>query len=145
MDITGWQIELEAQPQAEAVGEVATASWTHVDDLDAIAERVGVTPLSSFLSPSLAELEVYDEALAEGLATGADMGGPGGLPPWPEGTWFDPESGLATVTALLNVIRAGAEISERETVEAELAGFEQVLSGASGEPLRWRLAAETAA
>ncbi len=145
MDITGWQIELEVEPEEEAVGEVATASWTHVDDLDAIAERVGVTPLSRFLSPSLAELEVYDEALAEGFATGADMGGPGGLPPWPEGRWFDPQAGLATVTALLNAIRAGAEISERETVEAELAGFAEILSTASDERRRWRLAAETAA
>ena len=68
------------------------------DQLDTLAERLGVTKLSAFFDYSALE-EDFSEELAEAGLPAAS----------PERAWFDSRQGLATIDALLEELRARPE------------------------------------
>ena len=98
-----------------------------MDDLEALAEELGVPSLLSFFGASSEE---YEELLD-------DMVGAPDLAPPPE-PWFSAAEGLRTVRALLARLRA----PEEEFVDAltDLEDMERILAIAEREQVRFHVA-----
>jgi hypothetical protein len=102
------------------------------DQLDELAMKMGVQPLTSFLSSVPAEvLEVLgesDDELADQLNAAVSQ-------------WSDPIEGLKTVQALRAHLTSRANaIENSERVIEDLVEYEAVLSRAARERVRWKLA-----
>ncbi len=97
----------------------------HVGLLDNRAEALGCTPLMEFFAPGDEEIDLAAEL---GVET-------------PEsGVWFDPEAGLRTVRAYLEVVGElllGQQDVER--IESDLRALESALDAALLSRTRWRL------
>jgi hypothetical protein len=102
-------------------------------ELEKLAMRVGVKPLLDYFSADrdamalLVEEGAGNEKLLERL---------------PQAQWYAPEDGLVTVRALLEALRASAELLGEDTrrVAAELEEYERVLMKTAAHKLRWHLA-----
>ncbi len=105
----------------------------HEDALEKLAERLGVQPLLEFFSAD-------ENSMALLLEEGA------GDPEWaktlPPPQWFSPDSGLETISALVDYLKgASTEFgSETTSVLHELEEFERVLLKTSARHLKWQLA-----
>src|SRR4051812_18754648 len=103
------------------------------DALERLAERLKVNPMLDFFSAD-------ENSMALLLEQGA------GNPEWarhlPEPQWFSPQSGLGTVTELLEFLRGAPTAlgSETAAVVAELVEYDRVLRKTAERGLRWHLA-----
>jgi len=103
------------------------------DALERLAERLKVSPLLDFFSAD-------ENSMALLLEQGA------GNPEWanhlPEPQWFDADTGLATVCALIDFLQDSpvALGSETTGVLLELREYERVLRKTAERGLRWHLA-----
>ncbi len=103
------------------------------DALERLCSRLKGSPLLEFFSAD-------ENSMAMLLEQGA------GNPEWaehlPQPQWFEPASGLATVGALLDFLRASpaAVGSETGAVVSELREYERVLQKTAQRGLRWHLA-----
>ncbi len=102
-------------------------------DLQALARRLGVTPLMDFFSMApeemLAEAEEFNTGLTEETV--------------PEEQWFAATEGLKTVRALLAHLDANqTAIPSASSIANELAGFQHVLEEAENRGIRWHLAVD---
>jgi hypothetical protein len=103
------------------------------DALESLAVRLKVSPLLEFFSAD-------ENSMSLLLEQGA------GNPDWaqhlPQPQWFDPANGLATISALIEFLRAAplALGSETATVVSELREYERVLHKTADRRLRWHLA-----
>lgn len=128
------QETLRGKQEAYTVPEI-------MDDLDAIARQLGVTPLSRFVQLDVRDLEEIAEAMAD---EGMDV------PPFERpdpAAWHPTSAGLATVRALLQHIDQHPELIETwtETVRTdpddiltELKGFEETLAWLDARGHRFR-------
>ena len=97
--------------------------------LEALAERLKVTPLLTFYSADPSELadladDLPDEALAE-------------LPPR---TYFPAEDGLRTIRTLCNHLRQNPDaVPDGAEALVDLYEFEKILARAVEEDVRWHL------
>ena len=98
--------------------------------LNALCRRLGVRPLSSFLSEDTEAL--HENLRYEGYA----------LPDLPELTWFRAADGLETVRALTAHLKEhpGA-LKEADTILEELREYEFVLERFDKEGIRWYMSA----
>ncbi len=121
----GWSVVLEHQgAAADAKGGKALLYYHR--QIDNLAERLGLEPLSSFFSRDPA-------AIAEYMRT---LGAEPDLDALPEEEWFDAGEGLTTVRGLLTHLREQPNdvpepakiIADLEVVVAALAAAEQASS-----------------
>jgi hypothetical protein len=103
------------------------------DALEALAERLRVSPLLEFFSAD-------ENSMALLLEQGA------GNPDWarhlPEPQWFSPAEGLVTIRALIAFLATAPAAlgSETHPVLLELREYERVLAKTAQRGLRWHLA-----
>jgi hypothetical protein len=128
----GWHVRLEHDlPDVEIVADGGRALLYHQRQIDELAERLALPPLSGFFSTDPESVGNY---LAEqGLDPASfDL---------PEEEWFDAADGLATVQGLIAALRTdGGEIPQAERVLADLEIVEQNLSVAALHNVRFHLA-----
>jgi len=97
----------------------------YVGLLDKRAEALGCIPLMEFFSPGEEETGLADELDIE----------------IPESdVWFDPEAGLRTVRAYLEVVgELPLERDDVERIESDLRALESALNTATLSKSRWRI------
>jgi hypothetical protein len=100
----------------------------HKDELEAMAKRLGVTPLMRFFSVSKEELESLKEEYEISLKKAEEK-------------WFSVEEGLRTVNALLQNL-SGSKLKDVARVETDLREFVGVLELARANGIRWHLAVD---
>ena len=106
--------------------------------LDALAKKLGVTPLMDFFSAD--PQEVLDFLEDEARATGQASSPPAGLT---VEQWFDPADGLRTVRALRAHLGANPNaVRNAPDVIGDLDEFERVLGRAAAKKVRWHLAVD---
>jgi hypothetical protein len=105
----------------------------HEDALERLALRLGVRPLIDFFSADENSMSLLIE---EGAGNQELMRK---LPP-PQ--WYSPADGLATVRALLRVLREDPQLlgSEGAQVLSELREYKTVLEKTEAREMRWHLA-----
>jgi hypothetical protein len=105
----------------------------HEDALERLAVRLGVRPLIDFFSADENSMSLLIE---EGAGNQELMRR---LPP-PQ--WYSPADGLATVRALLRVLREEPQLlgSEGAQVLSELREYKTVLEKTEAREMRWHLA-----
>jgi hypothetical protein len=105
----------------------------HEDALEKLALRLGVKPLIEFFSADENSMSLLIE---EGAGNRALLNR---LPP-PQ--WYSADEGLATVEALVNVLKDEPQLlgTEGEEVLCELLEFQKVLRKTGERGLRWHLA-----
>jgi|GEM_PF-1894766 len=116
----GWQVLLEEEtPGIEIAGGRGVALLYQQRQIDLLAERLGVTPLSRFFSRS--PVEVAEYLSQQGLNPDEyDL---------PEEEWFSAEDGLATVRALLEALSAAPQlVPQGDKVIADLDDAERILA-----------------
>jgi hypothetical protein len=100
--------------------------------LETLAQRLGITPLMSFLSADPADLANYGDDLPEEAI--ADL---------PPRTYFPAEDGLKTVRALCNHLRQNPNaVPNGGEALVDLFEFEKILARAVEEDIRWHLAGD---
>lgn len=112
----GWSVVLENATVGEAKGGKALLYYQR--QIDELAERLGLEPLSHFFSRDPQAIAAY----LRGLGAEPDMDA------LPDEEWFEPAEGLATVQALLahlqnepnDVPEPGRIIADLEVVAAAL-------------------------
>lgn len=97
-------------------------------ELTARCEAVGVTPLSSFLSPSV------DQQLAVMASFGITDVTPAGE------QWFEAEDGLASVAVLLDAVREDPDgFYEHQALTRDLQRLHEILTVVKSSRVRWHL------
>ena len=104
----------------------------HNDELERIAQKLGVRPLMSFFSMSNEELSSLEEEYAIDLGKAKSR---------TADTWFTAEEGLRTVNALLGNLSV-SKLKDAARVEADLREFAGVLELARANGIRWHLAVD---
>jgi hypothetical protein len=116
-------------PGVDALAVDGRALSCAADELDLLANRLGLKPLMEFFSMDPAEAGAWLE----------DVGGLDGLDV-PDETWFEAAEGLQTVDPLLaHLANNPKDISESDRVLVDLRAFQSVLQRASAERVRWHL------
>ena len=104
----------------------------NLDELNAIASDLNVTPLMQFYSTDTEEaIELME---FEGDPSDAAI---------PKTEWFEPSDGLKTIQALQRFIGEHPDlVSEATAIKSDLAEFESVLVQAQEHGLRWHLSVD---
>lgn len=112
-----------------------TALATSSEELGALAERLGVTPLMDFFSMKPHEIEDVARAFEMPVEDVASVAG--------EETWFSPDDGLRTVTTLIaHLEREPLSLRNGSAVLEDLSELESVLAHARDAGLKWHLAVD---
>lgn len=127
----GWQVLLESEIDGvESAPGSGVALLYQQRHIDALAERLEVTPLSHFFSRDPGAVAAY---LTEQGLNPADYD-------LPDEEWHAAEDGLTTVRALLEGLnRDASSVPQAEKVIADLGDIEQVLSVAALHGIRFHL------
>jgi hypothetical protein len=98
------------------------------DELERMANRLGVEPLMEFFSISSGEVVALMEEYASDFKK----------PDADQEKWFTAEEGLRTVSAILLGLDT-SKLDHLDRIEAELREFEKVLELAKANGVRWHL------
>jgi hypothetical protein len=129
--VPAFYIVLERKPPRWQ-GEISGGKLSReIAEIDTLAVRNGVRPLTTFFSAPQSELSAF--AASHGLSAESLS--------IPKETWFSAEDGLKTVRQLLaNIDQMNA--SKAQFLRAELEQFEKVLRIADEACVRWHLAVD---
>jgi len=130
----GWQVVLQtAVPGTPAQGASGRAVLFAQHDLDVLAEQLGVTKLTEFVSPVPETVAAY--LRQQGLDP-EDF-------PIPDRAWFEPTEGLHTIRGLLNYLRLAPQaVPDAYRVTQDLLGIAAVLAAAEQAQVLFHLASD---
>lgn len=134
----GWYVVLERElPEAAIAKEGGKALIHHQHELDDLARRLDLMPLSGLVSVRPAALAAYLQQ--QGLD-------PNEIP-IPDEEWYDPAEGLKTVRGLIEHLRkapgaAPATVPNSVRVVQDLQGIEKALIVAEREKVQFHLASD---
>jgi len=101
-----------------------------MDDLNALAQELDITPLEAFMGTSLEDLS---DLLGEEIELDDDE-------PMPT-PWFEPAEGLAVIEALIAAVQAHPDrVPAPEDVLSDLHGHAEALRTAAAHGAKWHLA-----
>jgi hypothetical protein len=127
-----WFISLERKiPDFNELDVDGKSAMGAADQLDEIANKLAVTPLSEFFDASLEEMtDMFGEEAFEGIEPR-------------ESRWFAASDGLTTTRALINHVQSDPKsVLRAEGVLQDLRDFEKILKRAETEDVRWHLSAD---
>jgi hypothetical protein len=130
----GWRVALERElPPAARIAVDGKALIFRQHDLDELAEQLGLTPLTEFVS-------------VDPVAVGRFLAEQGINPddhPIPDEEWFAPADALPTVRGLLGLLRRNpGAVLDSHRILRDLTGIEQILVLADRESIQFHLGSE---
>jgi hypothetical protein len=127
----GWCVILEREIDGVTVASTAGRSLLYYQrQIDELAEKLGLTPISTFFSRD--PNEIADYLRRQGVEPDMDQ--------LPDEEWFEAIEGLATVSGLLNHLRADtAGVPEPGKIIADLDLVQQTLAIAAEQSTRFHL------
>ena len=130
----GWSVVLESDLVGAAVPAGAGKSLLYFHrQIDAVAERLGVSPLSGFFSRD--PRAIVDYLRQQGVEPDMDA--------LPDEEWYEPAEGLATVRGLLAHLRIEPDdVPEPVRIIADLEEIERALAAAAESGVRFHLGRE---
>ncbi len=130
----GWTVIYESAIASPTLGATAGKSLLYYHhQIDELARRLGLTPLSGFFSRDPQSILRYMR----------DLGVEAHPASLPEEEWFDPADGLNTVRGLLVQLRIDAsDVPEPARVIADLEVVERALVVAADQGVRFHLGRE---
>ena len=117
----------ESIPGIDGISLEGRALSQHSDELQELAQKAGVQPLTSFFSVD--KEDIWGLIGEDSERVGIQV---------PEQRWFAAEDGLRTVKALLAAV-ATLPSALREKLTSELTEFQRVLGAAQARAIGWRL------
>jgi hypothetical protein len=131
---SGWRVVLQQELPGElAAADTGKALLYYQRQIDELAERLELLPLSRFFSRSPHDIAAY--LRTQGVEPNLDD--------LPEEVWHDAADGLRTVRALLTALGQGpGSLPQPEKIVADLRVVERILVVAEREAIRFHLGRE---
>ncbi len=131
---SGWRVMLQQElPGEAAIADTGKALLYFHRQIDDLAERLELVPLSRFFSRSPHDIAAY--LRTQGVEPNLDD--------LPEEEWHDPADGLRTARGLLEALRVSPKsVPQPEKIVADLEEIERILIPAEREDIRFHLGRE---
>lgn len=130
---SGWRVVLQKEVPADQTADTGKALLYYQRQIDELAERLELIPLSRFFSRSPDDIAAY-------LRT---QGVEPNLEDLPEEEWYDAADGLRTARGLLEALGAAPRsVPQPEKIVADLQEIERVLVAAERKRIRFHLGRE---